>query len=480
MVGAMFSAKITTRLLLRAVLLVLALLSVCSAIASASVRLPGLGYTVTQFTAGVIQPDHVTKGPDGNVWFTETGAGRVSYIDASGVVHTPVDSPGSFPYGITSGPDGHIWFTEFGIGIAYIDGSGVVHELKEGATPGFSAGSGPSEITSGPDGHVWFTEGAGSGAVAYIDDGVVHEFRGGQTPGLASGSNPFHITSGPDGHVWFTESGDPNKGIPAAVAYIDGSGAVHQLKAGVTPGFSAGRVPGGITAGPDGHIWFTEIGSPGAVAYVDNSGFVHEFTGGATRGFTAGTDPWGIASGPDGHVWFVERSDPGRVAYIDTCGVHELTGGITPGFSANGGPSGITSGADGHVWFTELNSPGRLGRVNPPTLRPELCLVARAGGTISYRDTVSATTTFTVERSVLGRRSHRRCVRWNGRRPPRPRRCTLLTRLGTITHADSPGLNTVRIPGWMSGKSGAYTLSAVATSGAGTSDPLTAKVTIAK
>jgi hypothetical protein len=32
----------------------------------------------------------------------------------------------------------------------------------------------------------------------------------------------------------------------------------------------------------------------------------------------------------------------------------------------------------------------------------------------------------------------------------------------------------------MSGKSGAYTLSAVATSGAGTSDPLTAKVTIAK
>src|SRR6185312_10927689 len=56
----------------------------------------------------------------------------------------------------------------------------------------------------------------------------------------------------------------------------------------------------GITAGPDGNLWFTEIAA-NQIARIRPSGAVTEFSLP-----NADSDPSGIAAGPDGNLWFTE------------------------------------------------------------------------------------------------------------------------------------------------------------------------------
>ena len=42
------------------------------------------------------------------------------------------------------------------------------------------------------------------------------------------------------------------------IAKVTPAGVVTEFTGGVTPGFSANSFPTGITAGPDGNMWFTE------------------------------------------------------------------------------------------------------------------------------------------------------------------------------------------------------------------------------
>src|SRR5207244_5959036 len=58
-------------------------------------------------------PDGITSGPDGNLWFTETEANKIGRITPAGVItEFPAPTSGSAPYGITAGPDCTLWFTE--------------------------------------------------------------------------------------------------------------------------------------------------------------------------------------------------------------------------------------------------------------------------------------------------------------------------------------------------------------------------------
>src|SRR3989442_14538742 len=65
---------------------------------------------------------------------------------------------------------------------------------------------------------------------------------------LPAGSAPLGITAGPDGNLWFTE--------PAAnkIGRITPAGAGTQFP---IPTDSSG--PGAITAGPDGKLWVTDV-----------------------------------------------------------------------------------------------------------------------------------------------------------------------------------------------------------------------------
>src|SRR5439155_597612 len=58
--------------------------------------------------------------------------------------------------------------------------------------------------------------------------------------------------------------------------------------------------PDGITAGPDGNLWFTE-GFADKIGRITTAGEITEFP------LTALSFPYGITAGPDGNLWFTEE-----------------------------------------------------------------------------------------------------------------------------------------------------------------------------
>ena len=110
------------------------------------------------------------------------------------------------PAGITRGPEGNIWFAESGSpgAIGRITSGGSITEF----TSGLTTNSKPTGIAAGPDGNLWFTEAANPGRIAHITpEGTITEF----TTGLTTNSEPLGIAAGPDGNLWFTEQANPGR-----------------------------------------------------------------------------------------------------------------------------------------------------------------------------------------------------------------------------------------------------------------------------
>jgi len=157
---------------------------------------------------------------------------------------------------------------------------------------------------------------------------------------------PLGISAGPDGRMWFVEKDSSRFGVVAQ------DGTLTDFSTG--SGISANSEPWAIAAGPDGGVWFSEqlgnrIGriDPATRAAVEFS-----------TGLSPNAAPRGITGGPDGAVWFAE--DSGRIGRIAPNGaITEFSQGITPGSR----PLDIVTGADGNLWFTELF--GGIGRITP-------------------------------------------------------------------------------------------------------------------
>jgi streptogramin lyase len=162
--------------------------------------------------------------------------------------------------------------------------------------------------------------------------------------GITQNVGPAGIAAGPDGNLWFTEVGD-------RIGRITPAGHVDEFSAGITPG----AFPQQITTGPDGNLWFTETFKD-QIGRITPTGHVDEFG----TNITAGSHPLGIAAGADGNLWFAEP-DTHRIGRITTAGhVDEFTSGITPLAHIEG----ITAGPDGNLWFTEHGDNGqKIGRI---------------------------------------------------------------------------------------------------------------------
>jgi virginiamycin B lyase len=71
---------------------------------------------------------------------------------------------------------------------------------------------------------------------------------------------------------------------------------------------------------------------------------------------TVSSGPEGITAGPDGNLWFVERTAD-KIARITPAGQIAEYAVPTPGSE----PLGVTVGPDGRIWFTEQQG-NQLGR----------------------------------------------------------------------------------------------------------------------
>jgi len=164
-------------------------------------------------------------------------------------------------------------------------------------------------------------------------------------------SGPEGITAGPDGALWFTEL-NTNK-----IGRITTAGAITEF---MIPTPSSG--PGGITAGPDGALWFTEFNpnpqnGASQIGRITTAGTITEFVAFPAPSFTIPIGPTTITAGPDGALWFGGVNVP-QIWRITTTGTTTGFGIPTP----DGFAEGITVGPDGALWFTERNT-NKIGRI---------------------------------------------------------------------------------------------------------------------
>lgn len=327
---------------LTVVLAVLASL-VASATAAVGAEADTLTPSITEhaLASSTSQPEGITAGPDGNLWFTEArgtnGNGAIGRISTAGSeTDFSLPSSGSAPLSISPGPDGDLWFTEMqGNRIGQISTTGTL--VEHSSVPA------PVSIVDGGDGALWFTAPGPAALTRMTTAGAVTPFS---LPTTSSG--PEGIALGPDGNLWVVENSADK------IARVTPTGTATEFR---IPTSSSGATS--IAAGPDGNLWFTEY-NVGQVGRITPAGAITEF---ALPSSASG--PIAIVAGADGALWFTEQAanSIGRITVAGATSQYPLP-------SASSGPFGIAAGPDGAIWFTEASA-GRVASITtPPGVTP--------------------------------------------------------------------------------------------------------------
>lgn len=159
-------------------------------------------------------------------------------------------------------------------------------------------------------------------------------------------SCPWGLTLGPDGALWFTEV------FANQIGRISTAGEITEF-----PVPTADSQPWGIVTGPDGNLWFTEFAG-GKIGRITPGGAVTEFDGGRARGITVG---------PDGSLWYAKDNSLGRITLTGETADYPTPSSRGPRMLE---PYAITSGADGNLWFSDWWD--AIGRMSPDGTLAEL------------------------------------------------------------------------------------------------------------
>ena len=148
---------------------------------------------------------------------------------------------------------------------------------------------------------------------------------------------------------------------------------------------------------------------------------------------------------------------------------------------------GLTASAAARALVVSRPPPLRRPAITKLTIRPANLLVALSGPTIAaagpagaiiaYRDSQTASTTFTVLRLVPGVRRNGHCARLTGQ-PGHRARCVLALAAGRFIHSDVPGVNRFRFSGRIKGRqlaAGSYRLTALPRNAAGAGPSVSAR-----
>lgn len=302
----------------------------------------------TEF-AGLIRQDcpipDIARGPDGNLWVAEYSLHQIGRLTPGGQLAEfgigDASDPWGLPGGIVAGPDGNLWYVTLGGAIGRMTPQGDATLFRDGIT-GFlnelasysDVGAvQPPSIARGADGSLWFTE-LEDKIGRITPQGQVTEFAvpGALAMTTADGAPLGRfggIAAGPDGALWFTE-------LRGAIGRITPQGDVTEFEQGI----SAGAVPQSIVAGPDGALWFTELFG-GRIGRITPEGRVSE------TAVEPGSAPQGIDVGPDGALWFAARGSRalGRITIAGAVSlyVHQSN----PSWE----PSAVTAGPGSTLWF---------------------------------------------------------------------------------------------------------------------------------
>jgi len=294
-------------------------------------------------------PSEITAlaiGPDGNVWFTEIGTGKIGTITASGTVtEYPTTLSG---YGLVSYQNA-LWVTQHN---QICEFSLTTHTCTTNYPIATGLESG-STIAVGADGALWFDE---------VPDYTTYKIgRLNTTSGVAtdytvpvSNGNAVGMVADPTGapYVWFcvSNANEFYKVSTNALTLGAFSGPY------VIPAVNGVNVQG-MAAGPDQRIWYTEYDFDNA----DNESHIGAITPSsgtiARYAITSGSGPVSITTGPDGAMWYTGYPGLASIATSGTFGNHFAA----PSAIATQ-PYPIVTGNDGSLWYGD-NTLGKIGRL---------------------------------------------------------------------------------------------------------------------
>src|SRR4051794_16897485 len=125
------------------------------------------------------------------------------------------------------------------------------------------------------------------------------------------------------------------------LAFGGGFGAPPARAAAPVPGqvslYTSINNPRGIVQGPDGALWYTNVGT-NSIGRLSSSGEVVEYRAASVQ------RPTDIAVGSDDALWFTNGTSIGRIT---------ISGSITNFTTGVHTPGAITAGPDDALWFTD-------------------------------------------------------------------------------------------------------------------------------
>ncbi|HLL52224.1 MAG TPA: hypothetical protein VK447_01675 [Myxococcaceae bacterium] len=216
-------------------------------------------------------PHGMGFGLDGKtIWFTGKGTGTVGRLTQDGKVTTyPLKTVGSVPIYVRAGNDGTMWVTELvGNAIARITADGKVTEF-----PIPTNNSRPIAIVPEPGSNaMWFSEEAGNRVARIAPDGTITEYP---VPMTQSNVILAGLAFDSAGNLWVQQYINQNDPTPTQPSPSGGDYIIKIDKSiRTTAPADISKVPmtfykvptlqtvmHRIVQGPDGNIWFTELGS---------------------------------------------------------------------------------------------------------------------------------------------------------------------------------------------------------------------------
>jgi virginiamycin B lyase len=203
------------------------------------------------------------------------------------------------------------------------------------------AGEHPHDVAPAADGkRIWYTA-QNAGSLGLLDPAT------GETElvPLGSGSAPHGVIVGPDGAAWVTDGG------LNAIIRVDEE--THEIKTYPLDVTNANLNTAVFDR--DGVLWFT--GQSGVIGRLD-----HKTGDIVTTTETGGRGPYGITATPEGEVYFASLAG----SYVGTAtlanGTIQVEAIYPP--TAGAGPRRVWSDSTGAVWISEWNA-GMVGRYEP-------------------------------------------------------------------------------------------------------------------
>jgi sugar lactone lactonase YvrE len=355
-------------------------------------------------------PEDLAVADDGTVYLVENTykSGYVYRITPDGTI-TTIARDLAKPRGIAVDGAGDVYFTddEKRTVSKIAPGGAVSTVLGQETESGFAGDGGPAAkarfgeiggIATDGDGNLYLADRV-NGNVRVIDENGVIDTIGPATTGLTD------VTVAPNGDLYLTAeakimrlvrgtAGAPagQKLKPGPARWTDQDpGAVVEL-AGTGHGLDSeeryGDRVGGLAAGPDGTVYYTD-GFNSRVYAIRPDGRREVFAGSSQYGGFSGdggpagkarlNSPNALATGPDGSVYVVDSfnkrvrkiSPKGTISTIAGNGKEGVAGKAVP--NGDGGPAtaatvnptSIAVGADGSVYLGDELNDGRIRRVDP-------------------------------------------------------------------------------------------------------------------